>query len=140
MHRFNTSDDNSRAAKGLETEHRSRDAFDSPVVVLNDIVEILCLTQRDGQTAVILDAEDSGRVGTALVDGDFIRRVVQANGAFEKRPRYSMISLGAQQEVNRVATFINSPVELFPLAGNLDVRFVHARTSADWPLATAVWR
>ena len=91
MHRFNTSDDNSRAAKGLETEHRSRDAFDSPVVVLNDIVEILCLTQGDGQIAVSLDADDSGRVGTALADSDFIRHVVQAYGAFEKRPRCSMM-------------------------------------------------
>ena len=38
MHGFNPRDDNSGAAKGLETEHRSRDAFDGPVVLLDDIV------------------------------------------------------------------------------------------------------
>ena len=76
MHGFNARDDNSGTAIGLETEHRSRDAFDGPVVLLNNTVEILRLTQHDGQTAVGLDADDGGRVGAALVDGYLFRYVV----------------------------------------------------------------
>ena len=41
MHRFNTSDDDPGTAKGLESEHRSRYTFDGPVVLLDDVVEVL---------------------------------------------------------------------------------------------------
>ena len=82
----------------------------------------------------------AGFVGAAFVYGDFIQHVVQANGSFEERPGCSMVALGAQQEVNRVATFINGPVKVIPLTGSLDVRFVHAPTFADWPLASTADR
>jgi hypothetical protein len=38
---------------------------------------------------------------------------VQTDGAFEKGAGCGMIALGAQQEVNRVASFVNGPVKDF---------------------------
>jgi len=52
--------------KGLESEHRSHDALDGPVVLLHDVVQVFALTQFDVRARVILDALDSRSVGTAL--------------------------------------------------------------------------
>ena len=42
------------------------------MVLLNNIVKILRLTQHDGQTGIGLDAGDGGLVGATLVDGDLL--------------------------------------------------------------------
>jgi hypothetical protein len=95
MHGFDASDDNSGRAKGLEFEHGSRDPFDGKMVLLDDIVQIFRLAHRDGRASVGLDADDGGLVGTALVDGYFLRHVVQADSPFEEGTCRSMIALGA---------------------------------------------
>ena len=41
MHGFDAGDDDSGAAKVLESEHRACDPFNRPVVLLNDIIEVL---------------------------------------------------------------------------------------------------
>jgi len=45
VHRFDAGNEDARAAKGLEPEHGSRDAFDRPVILLDDVVEVLRLAQ-----------------------------------------------------------------------------------------------
>ena len=66
--------------------------------------------------------------------------VVQANGPFEERSCCSMVALGTQQEVNRVTSPVNRPVKVLPLAGDIDVRFVHAPVFANRLLASAADR
>jgi hypothetical protein len=43
VHRSDAGNEDACAAKDLEPEHRSYDSFDSPMILLDDIVEILAL-------------------------------------------------------------------------------------------------
>ena len=61
MHGFDAGNDDSGAAKGLESEHGPRDPFAGPMVLFNDIVQVLRLAHRDDEAAVGLDA-DYGRL------------------------------------------------------------------------------
>jgi hypothetical protein len=45
--------------------------------------------------------------------------------------------VGAEQEVDGVAVFVDGPVEIFPLALDADVRLVHSPALSNWPLAMA---
>jgi hypothetical protein len=47
VHDLDAAEDDACATERLETEHRSGDAFDCPVVLLNDVVEVLTLPNRD---------------------------------------------------------------------------------------------
>ena len=136
MHGFDAGDQDSGAAKVLESEHRARDPFNRPVGLLNDIVELVRLAHRDGKAGVGLDADDGGRVGTALVDGDFLRHVVQTDSPFEECTGRSMIALGTQQEIDGGAGLVYRTVQVFPLARDLDISLVHAPALADRSLAT----
>ena len=40
VHRFDAGNEDAGAAKDLEPEHRPYDSFDSPMILLDDIVEI----------------------------------------------------------------------------------------------------
>ena len=67
MHDLDTGEQDSGAAKRLESEHRPGDAFDSAVVLLNEVVQVLRLAHLDGQAAVSLDARDRCRICAALL-------------------------------------------------------------------------
>ena len=99
MHDLDAGKQNSGAAKGLEAEHRTGDAFDGALVLLDDVVELLRLPHLDGQAAVGLDAHDGGRVGAALFHRDLLGHAVQGDGALEECPGCGVI-FGAQQEVD----------------------------------------
>jgi hypothetical protein len=101
MHRFDAGDDDPSTAKCLESEHGQCDGFDGAMVLLNDIVEVLRLPHRDGQAAVGLHADNSRRVGSALVDSDFLGHVVQADSPFKERAGRSVIG---KRRVNTVLT------------------------------------
>jgi hypothetical protein len=65
---------------------------------------------------------------------------VQAHGAFEELPRGRHVAVSAKQEVDRVAGAVDGPVQVLPLATDLDVRLVHPPTCADRTLASAKHR
>lgn len=48
----------------LNPQHRSGDPFDGPVVLFNDVVEVLALTQQDVDASGSLDAFNGGRAGS----------------------------------------------------------------------------
>ena len=66
------------------------------MVLLDDVVEVLDLTRLDVRAGIGLNALERRHVGAALVDGDFLGRAVQIDG----------------------------PVQVLPLAGDLDVSLV----------------
>ncbi len=43
------------------------------MILLNPIVQILALANLDGSTGFLLECLKSGRIGTALIDGDLVR-------------------------------------------------------------------
>jgi len=57
----------------LESQHRSALAFDVPVILFDDVVEILALAGIDTLVVVIIVALDRRRIRTAFVDVDQTR-------------------------------------------------------------------
>ena len=55
MHSLDTSNEDSSTPKRLESEHRLGDSFNSPVVLLDDIVEVFVLAHQDVYTGISLD-------------------------------------------------------------------------------------
>jgi hypothetical protein len=47
MHQFDAGQDRARRSKRFETEHRPRDTFDRAVILLDNVVEIFDLPNRD---------------------------------------------------------------------------------------------
>ena len=70
--------------KSLKTQHGPDDAFDGPVILLDDIVEVLRLALHDRHTGVGLHAVDGGRVGAALIDRDRLGQAMPADGATKR--------------------------------------------------------
>lgn len=52
VHQFDATQNDARAVEILEPEHRSRSAFDGPMVLFDDVVQILDLTTLDGCLAL----------------------------------------------------------------------------------------
>ena len=77
------------------------------------------------------------RIGTAFVNGDFLRHAVQPNRPFEEAPGCGVIAFGCKQEVNCVAEPVNRPIQLLPLSAKSNVSLVHAPTPTDRALAMA---
>jgi hypothetical protein len=77
----------------------------APVILLDDIVEVLALPNRDRRAVLGAIAFDPRRVGAALVDRDGLRKTIALNGPSEKPLRGSPIALGGEQEVDGVALF-----------------------------------
>jgi hypothetical protein len=50
MHYFDTGQDNAGATKILEAVHRSGDAFDGSMILLDHVIQVLDLTNRDGRS------------------------------------------------------------------------------------------
>ena len=116
---FDPGDDNSRAPKRLEPEHRSGDSFDGSVVLPGDVVEVFVLTHQDIHASVSLDTFNSSRVGAALVDGDLLWHVVQVDGALQESSSRSQISLGSEKKVNRTATGLIATTASIPNADSM---------------------
>ena len=115
VHRLDARNECASAAKCLEPQHGPHDAFDRPVVLLDDVVEVLDLTHLDVRAGVSLNAFDGRRVRTTFVDGDLLGHAVQIDGALQKVPRGGAVPLGAKQVINRVAVTVDSPVQVLPL-------------------------
>ena len=70
VHELDAGKDDAGATERLETQHRSDDALDRPVVLLDDVVEVLALPNRDRRVMLGVIAFDAGSVGAALVNRD----------------------------------------------------------------------
>ena len=72
MHSFYSGDRTSSGPKGLEAEHRPHFAFHCPMILLNDIVEILALPDRDGRLVDLIVVVNRRRVAAALVNRNLL--------------------------------------------------------------------
>jgi hypothetical protein len=84
VHDLDAAKDDASATERLESEHRSDDAFDRPVVLLNDVLEILALPNRYRRVMLDVIAFDVRSVGAALVDGDGRGKRIVPDGTGEK--------------------------------------------------------
>jgi len=61
------------AVERFEVQHRSSDAIDRTMVLLDHVIEAFDLTDDDRLCTVCLDRIEGGLIGSALVDGHLFR-------------------------------------------------------------------
>ena len=81
--------------------------LDGPMILLDDVVQILGLPKLNGRAAVSDQAAHGRRIGAALVDRDACRHVVQVDRALKETPHRSHVAMGRQQEVHRLAKLVD---------------------------------
>jgi hypothetical protein len=67
---FDAGQDDARAAEILEPHHRSDDAFDGAVVLLEGVVQVFFLADLDRRRSPGIERFEGGQIGAALVDCD----------------------------------------------------------------------
>ena len=82
-------------------------------------------------TGFLLQCRNCRRISAALIDRDFVRKTVLLNGFLEEAPGGFLVAVGGQQEVDGLAVSIDGAVKVFPLALDLDVRFIYPPARAD---------
>jgi hypothetical protein len=65
LHEFNSDQNSARVVEGLETEHRLRAEFDTPVVLLDHIVQVLTTANVDWILPPVIKFVTHPRLGVA---------------------------------------------------------------------------
>src|SRR5262249_37709305 len=78
---------------------------------------------------------DRCRIGPTLMDGDFLRHPLAANGLPQESLGRVPIARGRQQEVNRVAFFVDCAIQIRPFPLNFYVGLVHPPPAPHGTLA-----
>ena len=112
----------------IETKRGSSFLFDSPMVLLNDVVEVFTLPNFDRRSRFLVVGSDSSGI---LIYIDFHRSAVVANSLAQKTQSRFRVSLGGQQEVDGVTMLIHSSIKVFPLTTNFDVSLIEAPTNTN---------
>jgi hypothetical protein len=125
---FDTRQNSLCPSEGFESRHQFYPAFDVTVVLLNQVVQVITLP--DLNAVILLPAGikpcKGSRVCTAFINSHHFRFAVLADGLAEEAQRGSSIPFSRQQEVDGLPRCIDRAVQLFPLAFNFDVGFVHS--------------
>ena len=107
------------------------------MVLLDNVVEVFNLADKDRHGAVGVDLVRGRLVGATLVHRDFVWIAVRFHGLVEEALRRSHVPLRRQQEVDGLAMLVGGAVEVFPEALDVDIRLVHAPAAADRALVLA---
>src|SRR5450756_466556 len=131
VHEFDAGEKDSGAAKILEAEHWSGSAFNSSMVLLDNVVQVLDLAHDDPLPSSDINGFESRYIRAALIDGHVLGCPVPLDCLFEEPVCRGLVAMRPQQEIDGVACLVNGTIQILPLAPNLDVCLVHAPTPAD---------
>src|SRR6266851_4269383 len=127
MHQLDAGDRDRRIPEPLEAEHHRDALLHAPMVLLNQVVQVLRRAQVRvrGQRAIGFQLAHRTVRCSVAVQRDCLRGALLASDRFAKeRLGGRDIALGAQPEVDRPARPIDGTVEVDPLASDLDVCLV----------------
>jgi len=100
--------------EGFEAQHRPGHPFHGSVILLHDIVKIFGLADGDSRPVLSVVTFDGRFVRRAAVNGDRLGDpAMSANGFGQESLCCGFVPLLRQQEVNRLAVFIDGPVQIF---------------------------
>lgn len=87
------------APKRFESQHLSYPTFDIPVILFDEVIQVLTLPDGDDSFIGFVGVECSQRcrVGTAFINGHYRRFAVVANGLTKEAQRRCNIPVGGQQ-------------------------------------------
>jgi hypothetical protein len=122
---LNAREDNAGTPEILEAHHGPGSAFDFPVILLDDVIQVLDLSDPDGCFPLSVDGLEGGEIGPAFVHGHGLRRAVAIDGLFKVAARSSLVAMRPQQEIDRITGLIHCTIQVLLLAAHLDVGFIH---------------
>ncbi len=91
------------------------------MILLHHIVQVLGLTDLDLSAGLLLERLNGGRIGSALVDYDLLRKAVLANCFLEEAQRGFPVVMGRQEKVDSLPLFVNGAVKIFSRPLDLDI-------------------
>jgi len=92
-------------------------AFDRPLVLLHDVVEIFGVSDGEGRLVSALVVLNRGSIAATLINGNLCGQPLVANRFAQEGLGGVPIASGRQQKVNRATLFVHGTVQLshFPL-------------------------
>src|SRR3954452_4679149 len=130
QHRLEPLDRAPGRVEGLEAADPRHGPLDPEVVALDPLLPVLghVMHRRARQKAVLPGRDDRRRVGPRAIGADPVggeQRLVFQRLAEEALGRLQ-VALRREQEVDRVSVLVDGPVQVAPLAADLDVGLVDA--------------
>jgi hypothetical protein len=95
--------------EGFKVEYRPGHALDGSMVLLNEIIQILDLTNLGGYLPIRINPIDSRFVRLTLVHRDLLGITIMAHGLFEDLSGRCLIALG-RLKTARVAKFYSKKI------------------------------
>jgi hypothetical protein len=86
VHEFDASENGARTSEAFEADDRSGFSFDGSMVLLDDVVEILTLSDRHVRTILPIEVLDARLVRPAFIDVRNARKAIVFDGAREEPP------------------------------------------------------
>jgi hypothetical protein len=123
------------ATKALEAHHWAGSTFDGPVILFDNVVQILFLADLDRRFPSGVDRLQGSQILSALIDRYGLGVAILVNCFFEISPGRSLVPSGSKQKINGVYRLVDSPVEIPPLTPDPNVGLVHPPALADRPFA-----
>src|SRR3954468_4060540 len=134
QHGFEALDRAPGRVEGLQAAHPRHGPLDPEVVALDPLLEMFgdVMRRRARQQAVFLGCGDGGWVGPRPIGADPVggeQRLVFQRLAEEALGRLQ-VALRREEEINRVSVLVDGPVQIAPLAADLDVCLIDADRAA----------
>jgi len=77
------------------------------------------------------------RVGTAFVNGDLLGQSVRIACTLQITPCCGLVSLGSEEQVHIITSFVYRTVQAFPLSGDFGLGAIHPPARSNWPFVAA---
>ena len=132
---FNTPQGDSGTPKRFESKHGPNLLFDESMILFNNVIEILTLSDLNAFMVFLGVAFDSCFVGPTLVDVNLGGLLIGLDRFVQKPQSRLLITFCRENKINGEAAFINRTVEILPLAFDRNIGLIHTPTSANRPLS-----
>jgi hypothetical protein len=113
VHELDTAQQNAGTTKALEPEHRPGTALDSPVVLVDDVVQILVLADLDRRVALRVEGLERCQIRTTFIDCDRRGLAVLIDRLLEVALGRSLVTVGTQQEIDRLPALSTARYKYF---------------------------
>src|SRR5262245_5122496 len=80
MHDFHPRNRTPRCPKRLKPQHGTSEPFHGAMILFDNIIEILGVSEEDGGLVPLVVALNCCRVAATLIDRDFLRHSLRTNG------------------------------------------------------------
>lgn len=113
MHQFDAGQQDPGTAESLEPQHGPRASLDRPMILLDHVVEIFALANLDRPFTIGIDRFERGEIGAAFVNRHGVRFTVLIDRFLKIPPDCRLVTMGPQQEINRVACLVDRAYKYF---------------------------